>query len=154
MCDCDYRIEHFTDGENMYTRENKKWDNFEMKAFSSTPNISAKSLSNNKAKVGVGILRMSWFWNCACLLDLLIHKKSRKSHILQKFKRQVFWDNLYKVLFSFINKYQNSILAPLHNIIVQIYAETLVITFRLIPNTWEFIERYLKGDNNKVIAAS
>ena len=35
-----------------------------------------------------------------------------------------------------------------------IYAKNLVITLRLIPNTWEFVERYLKGDNNEVIEAS
>ena len=31
------------------------------------------------------------------------------------------------------------------------YVQRNKITFRLIPNTWEFSERYIKGDNNEVI---
>ena len=48
----------------------KKRHDFEMEAFSSTSNISAKSLSNLKANIGFGILRTSWFRNCPCWLDL------------------------------------------------------------------------------------
>ena len=54
-----------------YTRRQKKRHHSEMEAFSSTSNISAKSLSNLTTKGSFGILRTSWFRNCPCLLDLI-----------------------------------------------------------------------------------
>ena len=43
----------------LYTRRQKKQYDSEIEAFSSTSNISAKSLSNLQAKVSFGILRTS-----------------------------------------------------------------------------------------------
>ena len=53
----------------IYRRSKKTGWFLEMEAFSLAPNISAESLSNLKARVSIGILRTSWFWNCPCMLD-------------------------------------------------------------------------------------
>ena len=54
-----------------YTRARKKRDDFEMKAFSLTLNITARSWSNLAMKDSFEIRSSKGFWNCLLLLDLI-----------------------------------------------------------------------------------